>query len=74
MNEKEKLAARIVFSDSLGKEMKTIRLEKGLSQKGLAERMKISSSVLSDYEGGRRKNPGVGFVKKFLDNIFYRGF
>ncbi len=70
MNTKEKLVARIVLSEKPWEEMKKIRLEKGLSQKELAQRMKITQSTLSDYEAGRRKNPGVSFVKRFIGILF----
>ena len=69
MNEKEVLAARIVFSESPGKEMKKIREEKKLSQKELAKKLGISQSTLSDYEAGRRKNPGIGIVKRFVNAL-----
>lgn len=64
MNEKEKLTTRIVFSDSPRKEMKAIRMEKGIMQKELAKKMKITQSTLSGYEAGRRKNPGGKICQK----------
>ena len=64
-----KLVERIVFSDSAGKEMKKIRLELGTTQKELAKRLGITQSTLSDYEAGRRKNPGTNYVKRFVEEI-----
>jgi len=69
MNQKEKLVARIILSEKPWEEMKKIRKEKGMSQKELAQKMRITSSVLSDYESGRRKNPGVFFIKRFVENL-----
>jgi len=64
-----KLVERIVFSDSAGKEMKKIRLELGTTQKDLAKKLGITQSTLSDYEAGRRKNPGTNYVKRFVEEI-----
>jgi len=69
MKDKEKLAARIVLSEKPWEEMKKIRLERGLSQKELAQKMKISQSTLADYEAGRRKNPGINFIKKLVNSL-----
>jgi putative transcriptional regulator len=35
----------------------------------LAERLGVSPSVISDYEGGRRKSPGTAVVGKIVDAI-----
>jgi putative transcriptional regulator len=37
-----------------------------VSQISLSEKMGLSSSVISDYESGRRKSPGAKFIKKFV--------
>ena len=37
-----------------------------VSQTRLSEKMIVSSSVISDYESGRRKSPGTRFVKRFV--------
>ncbi len=70
---KEKLAKRmageIVLSVDPGKTMKKWREIFGITQTDLASYLGISSSVLSDYESGRRKSPGAGTIKKFVEGL-----
>jgi putative transcriptional regulator len=40
-----------------------------ISQKELAKKLGISSSVISDYESGRRKSPGVLFLRRYVDSL-----
>ncbi len=72
---KEKLAKRmageIVLSDDPGKTMKKWREIFGITQTDLANHLEVSSSVLSDYEGGRRKSPGAGTIKKFVEGLIH---
>lgn len=37
-----------------------------ISQMNLSEKMLVSSSVISDYESGRRPSPGTKFVRRFV--------
>jgi putative transcriptional regulator len=37
-----------------------------VSQLSLSEVMRLSSSVISDYESGRRKSPGAKFIRRFV--------
>ena len=37
-----------------------------VSQISLSDKMVLSSSVISDYESGRRKSPGTKFVRRFV--------
>ncbi|MEM0292627.1 MAG: helix-turn-helix domain-containing protein, partial [Fervidicoccaceae archaeon] len=62
------MAGDIAWSDSPGKSMRKWRELFGVTQLTLSRRMGISSSVLSDYEKGRR-TPGSGFVKKFVKTL-----
>lgn len=59
--EKEALAKRIAgeitLSSDPGKTMRKWREIFGISQTELADYLGVSSSVISDYEGGRRKVP-----------------
>ncbi len=64
---KEKIAGEITLSPDPGKAIRKWREEFGLSQHELAETMGISHSVISDYESGRRKSPGVTVVKKMVE-------
>jgi putative transcriptional regulator len=41
----------------------------GISQTELAEYLGVSSSVISDYEGGRRKSPGASTIRKFVEAL-----
>lgn len=70
---KEKLAKRmageIALSDDPGKTMRKWREIFGVTQTDLARRLGVSSSVLSDYEGGRRKSPGSTTIKKFVEGL-----
>ncbi|WP_010480166.1 helix-turn-helix domain-containing protein [Thermococcus zilligii] len=71
--EKEALARRIAgeitLSSDPGKTMRKWREIFGVSQTELAEHLGVSSSVISDYEGGRRKSPGAGTIKKFVEAL-----
>lgn len=64
---REKIAGEITLSQEPGKAIRKWRDEFGLSQYDLAEAMGVSHSVISDYESGRRKSPGVGVIRKMVD-------
>ena len=64
---KEKIAGEIALSADPGKTIKKWREEFGISQHELADTVGISHSVVSDYESGRRKSPGVATVKKIVE-------
>jgi len=66
---REKIAGEITLSGDPGKTMRKWREEFSVSQNELAAAMEISPSVISDYESGRRKSPGVGVVKKTIDSL-----
>lgn len=40
-----------------------------ISQKALAAELGITSSVISDYESGRRKSPGIKMIKKYINSL-----
>jgi len=71
--EKETLAKRIAgeitLSSDPGKTMRKWREIFGISQTELAEHLGVSSSVISDYEGGRRKSPGASTIRKFVEAL-----
>ncbi|MEM0075220.1 MAG: helix-turn-helix domain-containing protein [Nitrososphaerota archaeon] len=60
------IAGELAISPNPGKAMKTWRERAEIGQAQLAREMRISPSVLSDYENGRRKSPGTGFLKRFV--------
>ncbi len=71
--EKEALAKRIAgevtLSSDPGKTMRKWREIFGVSQTELADYLGVSSSVISDYEGGRRKSPGASTIRKFVEAL-----
>ncbi|MBS3815184.1 MAG: helix-turn-helix domain-containing protein [Hadesarchaea archaeon] len=60
------IAGDISISDDPGKALKRWREKFGINQTSLAEFLDISPSVISDYESGRRKSPGVVTVRKIV--------
>ncbi len=64
------IAGEIALSDSAGQTMKKWREIFGISQVELARHTKISVSTISDYEADRRKSPGTGVVKRFVNSLF----
>lgn len=65
----EKIAGEIVLSDQPGITIKKWRELFKISQQELAKTLNISSSVISDYETGRRKSPGVSAVKRIIASL-----
>ena len=63
----EKIAGEITLSPKPGKTIRKWRGVFGISQTDLAKFLKLSPSVISDYESGRRKSPGIHTVKKIID-------
>ena len=64
---REKIAGEITLSPDAGRTIRKWREEFGISQHQLADTIGISHSVISDYESGRRKSPGVQVIKKIID-------
>lgn len=77
MNEKEaskeslekKIAGDIVLSENPGAAIQKWRNIFKISQRALAEKMSVMSSVVSDYESGRRRSPGVAMIKKIVEAL-----
>jgi putative transcriptional regulator len=65
----EKMAGEIALSNDPGKTMRKWREEFSVSQNELASAMDVSPSVISDYESGRRRSPGVGVVRKMVSSL-----
>jgi len=61
-----RIAGEIILSSSPGATMRKWRELFAVSQMRLSEKMAVSSSLISDYEGGRRKSPGAKFVRRFV--------
>ncbi len=66
---REKIAGEIVLSSDAGKTIRKWREEFAISQQELAKHLKISPSVISDYESGRRKSPGIAIVRRIVDGL-----
>lgn len=67
---KERLAkdivSEVVLSDSPENVIKKWRNIFKISQKILAGELGITPSVVSDYESGRRKSPGINIIKRYV--------
>jgi len=61
-----RIAGEIILSARPGTTMKKWRELFAVSQLSLSEVMDLSSSVISDYESGRRKSPGAKFIRRFV--------
>jgi len=57
------ISGEIVMSSDPGKTIRKWREEFNVTQKELSEKMRVNTSVISDYETGRRKSPGSNFIK-----------
>ena len=65
----EKMAGEITLSDSPGDALRKWRINFNITPGVLAEKLGFSPSVISDYEGGRRKSPGTAVVGKIVETI-----
>lgn len=63
----EKIAGEITLSPKPGQTIRKWRTAFDISQTELANFLKLSPSVISDYESGRRKSPGILIVKKIIE-------
>ena len=66
---KEKIAGEICLSDEPGMTIRKWRKLFSVSQKELAEVLDVSPSVISDYEAGRRKSPGIATIRRVVESI-----
>ena len=65
----EKIAGEITLSPRPGQTIRKWRNVFGISQTDLARHLDLSPSVVSDYESGRRKSPGIQTVKKIIEAL-----
>src|SRR3989304_5181121 len=65
----KKMAGEISLSYNAGETLKKWRTVFEISQSDLASFLKVSPSVISDYESGRRKSPGIFIVSKIVEAI-----
>ena len=66
---REKIAGEITLSEAPGNTMRKWRTEFRITQTDLAKHMRVSPSVISDYESGRRNSPGIRTIRKLVDAI-----
>lgn len=73
MNTKEelsvKIAGEIAVSSDPSRTMRKWRELFGITQACLARNLGVSTSVISDYEGGRRPSPGVKTIRKLVNAL-----
>jgi putative transcriptional regulator len=66
-----RIAGEIILSSKPGVAMRKWRELFAVSQMNLSETMGLSSSVVSDYESGRRKSPGAKFIRRFVLSLLH---
>ena len=62
-----KIAGEIVLSDNAGDVIQKWRNIFKIPQRRLADQIGVMPSVISDYENGRRKSPGIKVIKRMVD-------
>lgn len=65
----ERIAGEVTLSDDPGATLRKWREEFDVAQTVLAEELDVSASVVSDYESGRRENPGIGVVRRVVEGL-----
>jgi putative transcriptional regulator len=65
----EKIAGEITLSPNPGETIRKWRRNFGITQTDLSNHLGISPSVISDYESGRRRSPGIMIVSKLIDAL-----
>lgn len=63
------IAGEITLAENPGRIMRKWREQFSVAQHELADQLKISPSVISDYESGRRKSPRVETIRKFVESL-----
>ena len=62
----EKIAGEVALSDDPGATLRKWRTDFEIAQTDLAGALEVSPSVVSDYESGRRENPGIGVIRRVV--------
>ena len=65
----ERIAGEIALSEEVGATIRKWRRDFEVTQTELADHLDISSSVVSDYESGRRDNPGIAVVRRLVQGL-----
>jgi len=66
---KQHIIGDIVSDENIGYKMRKWRDIFNIPQIEISRYLNISPSVISDYESGRRKNPGVGIIRKYVVSL-----
>ena len=66
---REKIAGEITMSPDSGKTIRKWRETFEITQHDLSIHLETSPSVLSDYESGRRKSPGIATIRKIVEAL-----
>ena len=64
-----RIAGEVAMSDEPGATLRKWRTDFDVSQTDLADALGVSPSVVSDYESGRRANPGIGVVRRTVEAL-----
>ena len=64
-----RIAGEVTLSDDPGATLRKWRTDFDVSQTALAKELDVSSSVVSDYESGRRESPGIGVVSRMVNAL-----
>ncbi|WP_290814584.1 helix-turn-helix domain-containing protein [Halovivax sp.] len=65
----EKIAGEITLSEDPGATLRKWRTDFDVAQTELAAELDVSSSVVSDYESGRRESPGIGVIRRLVEGL-----
>ncbi len=63
------ITGEVVLSENPEQVLRKWRSIFDFSQKELANYMGITSSVISDYESGRRKSPGINVIRRYVQAL-----
>jgi len=63
------ILGEIAMSSEPGKTIRKWRSLFRVSQKALSRELGVTSSVMSDYESGRRRSPGILFLKRYIEAL-----
>jgi len=64
-----RIAGEITLSNDPGATLRKWRTDFDISQTELAAQLDVSSSVVSDYESGRRESPGIGVIRRMVNAL-----
>jgi XRE family transcriptional regulator, master regulator for biofilm formation len=53
----------------IGRVLKRLREEKGLSQLALAKRAHVAQAYISEMEAGKKRNPGIETLRKIAKTL-----